>query len=106
MTAAEIEYVNLHGTATVQNDAMEAELIHRVFGDRVCVSSTKPFTGHALGAAGAIEAGLCWLAMQDDNATGRLPAHLWDEDERSDLPVLQLATSDYQAGPSAALGGE
>ena len=46
-----------------------------VFGDHhVFVSSTKPFTGHALGAAGAIEAGLCWLAMQDDNPTGKLPA--------------------------------
>jgi 3-oxoacyl-[acyl-carrier-protein] synthase-1 len=98
VTAAEIEYVNLHGTATVQNDAMEAELIHRVFGDRVCVSSTKPFTGHALGAAGAIEAGLCWLAMQDDNSTGKLPHHLWDGIEDSNLPVLQLATSDTRLG--------
>jgi 3-oxoacyl-[acyl-carrier-protein] synthase I len=98
VTAAEIEYVNLHGTATVQNDAMEAELIHRVFGDRVCVSSTKPFTGHALGAAGAIEAGLCWLAMQDDNRTGKLPRHLWDGIEDPNLPVLQLATSDSRLG--------
>jgi 3-oxoacyl-[acyl-carrier-protein] synthase I len=98
VTAAEIEYVNLHGTATVQNDAMEAELIHRVFGDRVYVSSTKPFTGHALGAAGAIEAGLCWLAMQDDNSTGKLPHHLWDGIEDSNLPVLQLATSDTRLG--------
>jgi 3-oxoacyl-[acyl-carrier-protein] synthase-1 len=98
VTAAAIEYVNLHGTATVQNDAMEAELIHRVFGDRVCVSSTKPFTGHALGAAGAIEAGLCWLAMQDDNPTGMLPAHLWDGIEDPNLPVLQLATLDTRLG--------
>jgi 3-oxoacyl-[acyl-carrier-protein] synthase-1 len=93
VTAAEIEYVNLHGTATVQNDAMEAELVHRVFGGHhVFVSSTKPFTGHALGAAGAIEAGLCWLAMQDDNPTGKLPAHLWDGSDDPKLPVLQLAT--------------
>ena len=98
VAAAAIEYVNLHGTATVQNDAMEAELIHRVFGDRVCVSSTKPFTGHALGAAGAIEAGLCWLAMQDDNPTGMLPAHLWDGIEDPYLPVLQLATLDTRLG--------
>ena len=57
VTAADIEYVNLHGTATVQNDAMEAELVHRVFGGHhVFVSSTKPFTGHALGAAGITEA--------------------------------------------------
>jgi 3-oxoacyl-[acyl-carrier-protein] synthase I len=93
VAAAEIEYVNLHGTATVQNDAMEAELIHQVFGDRVFVSSTKPFTGHTLGAAGAIEAGLCWLAMQDDNLAGKLPAHLWDGMSDPSLPVLQLATA-------------
>jgi 3-oxoacyl-[acyl-carrier-protein] synthase-1 len=99
VTAAEIEYVNLHGTATVQNDAMEAELIHRVFGGhQVFVSSTKPFTGHALGAAGAIEAGLCWLAMQDDNPTGKLPAHLWDGIDDPKLPVLPLATPTTRLG--------
>ncbi len=95
---ADIEYVNLHGTATVQNDAMEADLIYRVLGDRVAVSSTKPFTGHALGAAGAIEAGLCWLVMQDDNAAGKLPIHLWDGSEDPNLPVLQLVTSDTCLG--------
>ena len=98
VAASAIEYVNLHGTATVQNDAMEAQLIDGVFGDRVWVSSTKPFTGHALGAAGAIEAGLCWLAMQDDNPTGKLPAHLWDGVSDPSLPVLQLAT------PTTTLG--
>jgi len=99
VTAAEIEYVNLHGTATVQNDAMEAELIHQVFGDHhVFVSSTKPFTGHTLGAAGAIEAALCWLAMQDDNPSGKLPAHLWDGVEDPELPVLQLATPATRLG--------
>ena len=64
--AAIIDYVNLHGTGTPQNDAMESRVIHALFGGAVPVSSTKPFTGHALGAAGAIEAGLCWLAMQDE----------------------------------------
>lgn len=98
VAAAEIEYVNLHGTATVQNDAMEAQLIHRVLGDGVYVSSTKPMTGHALGAAGAIEAGICWLAMQDDNATGKLPAHLWDGAADPQLPPLRLATVDTRLG--------
>ena len=106
IAAAEIEYVNLHGTATVQNDAMEARVIHALFGDRVAVSSTKPFTGHALGAAGAIEAGLCWLAMQDDNPTGKLPAHLWDGVADPALPVLQLAEPGDQSWTSAALGVE
>ena len=52
--AQQIDYVNLHGTATVQNDAMESRVIHALFGDAVPASSTKPFTGHALGAAGAL----------------------------------------------------
>ena len=91
VAAPEIDYVNLHGTATVQNDAMEARLVHALFGDGVLVSSTKPLTGHALGAAGAIEAGLCWLAMQDDNPSGKLPPHLWDGECDPALPVLNLA---------------
>jgi 3-oxoacyl-[acyl-carrier-protein] synthase-1 len=98
VAAKEIEYVNLHGTATVQNDAMEASLIDQMFGERVLVSSTKPMTGHALGAAGAIEAAICWLAMQDDNRAGKLPAHLWDEVRDPALPVLRLATADTRLG--------
>ena len=96
--AAQVDYINLHGTATIQNDAMEARVVHALFGDRVSVSSTKPFTGHALGAAGAIEAGLCWLAMQDDNPTGMLPPHLWDGVADPDLPELNVAE------PGASLG--
>ena len=90
ISAAQIDYVNLHGTGTLQNDAMEARVIHALFGSAVAVSSTKPFTGHALGAAGAIETGLCWLSMQDDNPTGRLPPHLWDRVPDPELPVLNV----------------
>jgi len=94
----QVEYINLHGTATVQNDAMEAAVVHRIFGDRVPVSSTKPFTGHALGAAGAIEAGLCWLAMQDDNKAGKLPPHLWDGMADPALPPLKIAEAGASLG--------
>lgn len=59
----EIDYVNLHGTGTTYNDAMECAAVMRVFGTRVPCTSTKPLTGHTLGAAGAIEAGLCWIAL-------------------------------------------
>ncbi|HEY6233890.1 MAG TPA: beta-ketoacyl-ACP synthase, partial [Candidatus Elarobacter sp.] len=52
-----IDYVNLHGTATAHNDSMEAAAVDRVFGTAVPCGSTKALTGHALGAAGAIEAG-------------------------------------------------
>lgn len=97
-TAAQVEYINMHGTATPQNDAMESRVLHTLFGDGVAVSSTKPLTGHALGAAGAIEAGLCWLVMQDDNATGLLPPHLWDGVADPALPALRVATPGYALG--------
>jgi 3-oxoacyl-[acyl-carrier-protein] synthase-1 len=96
--AAQIDYVNLHGTGTLQNDAMESRVIHTLFGADVAVSSTKPFTGHALGAAGAIEAGLCWLAMQDQNPTGKLPPHLWDGVADPDLPVLNVVEPGQSLG--------
>jgi 3-oxoacyl-[acyl-carrier-protein] synthase-1 len=96
--AAQIDYVNLHGTATLQNDAMESRVIHTLFGADVAVSSTKPFTAHALGAAGAIEAGLCWLAMQDQNPTGKLPPHLWDGVADPDLPVLNVVEPGQSLG--------
>jgi len=98
INCAQVEYINLHGTATLQNDAMEAAVVHRIFGDSVPVSSTKPFTGHALGAAGAIEAGLCWLAMQDNNRTGKLPPHLWDGMADPALPRLNIAEAGASLG--------
>lgn len=90
VTPKQIDYINLHGTATVQNDAMEGRAVAAMFADHVALSSTKPFTGHALGAAGAVEAGLCWLAMQDNNPQGKLPPHLWDGVGDPDLPQLNL----------------
>ncbi len=98
ISAAQIEYINLHGTATLQNDAMECAVIHALFGDRVPVSSTKPFTGHALGAASAIEAGLCWLAMQDENKTGLLPPHCWDDMFDPALAKLNIVATGVKLG--------
>ena len=59
-----IDYVNAHGTATIFNDATEGAAISELFG-RVPVSSTKSMMGHALGAAGAIEAAFCVLALRE-----------------------------------------
>jgi len=98
VAASQIDYVNLHGTATLQNDAMESRVVHALFGASTAVSSTKPFTGHALGAAGAIEAGICWLAMQDDNADGALPPHLWDGVTDPELPQLNVAAPGCRLG--------
>jgi 3-oxoacyl-[acyl-carrier-protein] synthase II len=64
---AEVDYINAHGTATPANDRMEIRGIKAVFGDRarkIPVSSTKSMIGHTLGAAGAIEAVACMLAIE------------------------------------------
>jgi len=65
----DVGYLNLHGTATAQNDAMEAAATLRVFPGGIACSSTKPVTGHTLGAAGALEAALCWHLLM--GAAGR-----------------------------------
>lgn len=90
LTPAHVDYVNLHATGTAANDAMESAVVHRLFGDRVAVSGTKPLTGHTLGAAGALEAAICWLAMQPQNEAGQLPPHLWDGAADAALPTLRL----------------
>lgn len=86
---ADIGYVNLHGTATPQNDAMEAGVMARVFGAGTPCSSTKPLTGHTLGAAGAIEAGLCWLALTRHGGRA-LPPHWWDGESDPALAPIRL----------------
>ena len=60
----EVDYINAHGTATTFNDATEGAAIAQLFGERVPVSSTKSMMGHALGAAGAIEAVFSILALR------------------------------------------
>ncbi|TCH98013.1 beta-ketoacyl-ACP synthase [Roseococcus sp. SYP-B2431] len=71
-TPAEIGYVNLHGTGTRANDAMEDRAVHHVFGDAVPCSSTKGWIGHTLGASGAVEAILATLAIEDGLIPGCL----------------------------------
>lgn len=71
---ADFGYINAHGTATDINDRVEAEAIHRIFGDRartLPVSSTKGLHGHAIGASGAIELLATILALREQ----RLPAN-------------------------------
>jgi 3-oxoacyl-[acyl-carrier-protein] synthase-1 len=90
---ARVDYVNLHGTATPQNDSMEAAGVARVFGAVTPCGSTKALTGHALGAAGAIEAGFCWLLLSRYNIARSIPPHVWDGVRDPKLPPLALADS-------------
>lgn len=90
-TAADLDYVNAHGTATPFNDACEARALAEVC-PRVPVSSTKGQMGHSLGAAGAIEAAICVFAMQG----GFLPANLnfRSPDEGAALDIVANAPRD------------
>ncbi|MBC9249088.1 beta-ketoacyl-[acyl-carrier-protein] synthase II [Pseudomonas alcaligenes] len=90
VTAEEIDYLNLHGTATAHNDAMESQAVRALFPAGLACSSSKPLTGHTLGAAGALEAAFCWLVLSEHNPDGLLPPHLWDGQADPALPPLQL----------------
>lgn len=89
LACCDIDYINLHGTGTLQNDAMESRAVAALFGDRTPCSSTKPLTGHALGAAGALEAAICWQLLRDQEASA-LPPHWWDGQPDPALPGLSL----------------
>lgn len=64
MAPAQVDYINLHGTGSRQNDQAEDSAIARLFGEGQRCSSTKGATGHTLGAAGILEIAICCLAMQ------------------------------------------
>jgi len=106
----QIGYVNAHGTGTQANDIMETRAIHEVFGrhaDHLPVSSTKSMHGHALGAAGALEAAATVLALRE----GLLPPTLnYDEPDPDcalDLVIDKPRSSDaqYAISNSFAFGG-
>ncbi len=94
----DVDYINAHGTSTPYNDRTETLAIKRAFGAEaynVPISSTKSMIGHSLGAAGAIEAVLCLLAMRD----GMLPptANLDTADPECDLDYIPLVARKVQA---------
>ena len=90
LTPGAIDYINLHGTATLKNDAVEAALVADVFPAGTRASSTKGYTGHTLGAAGILEAVLTLLAMEQDIVPG----------------TLNSTTPDPVCGPQLALSNE
>lgn len=92
----DIDYINLHGTATPQNDAMESLAVASLFGADTFCSSTKPLTGHALGAAGALEAAICCQVLRDTDG-GALPPHWWDGEADPALPAIALVAPGTRA---------
>jgi 3-oxoacyl-[acyl-carrier-protein] synthase-1 len=88
----QVDYINLHGTGTSQNDAMESQAVGRMFGNQAVCGSSKPATGHCLGASGAIEAALCWLILSDLHRERRLPPHYWDGESDPKLVRLGFVT--------------
>ncbi len=92
LAPADIDYINAHGTGTKNNDLSEGIAVERIFGSKVpAISSTKSYTGHTLGAAGAIEAVISILAL----TTGTIYPNLRFSQQMSELnflPVTELKT--------------
>ncbi len=89
LDAKDIDYINLHGTGSIYNDSMEANAVYRIFGDRTPCASTKPMTGHTLGASGAIELGLSYLMLKHNVVF----SHVYDGEFDSSLKPINLATT-------------
>jgi 3-oxoacyl-[acyl-carrier-protein] synthase-1 len=92
LDAAQIDYLNLHGTGTPSNDLAEGLAVAEVFGSRLPCSSTKGSTGHTLGAAGALEAVICLLALEH----GFIPGGVHCETPDPRMPI------DYRTAPTTA----
>lgn len=105
VAAGDVGYINLHGTGTKFNDSMEAKAVAAIFGEAgassdaqsasVPVSTTKPVTGHTLGAAAALEAAICWktLVENKEKENIKLPAQVWDGERDEELPQLNIVNS-------------
>jgi len=102
---ADIDYVNLHGTATPSNDAAEDLAVTELLGREVPCSSTKGATGHTLGAAGAVEAAICALALRHGLIPGGAgtreldPAlHARYERANRDAPLRRVLSNSFGFG--------
>jgi 3-oxoacyl-[acyl-carrier-protein] synthase-1 len=105
LDADAVDYINLHGTATPSNDRSESQAVTSVFGPMTPCSSTKGATGHTLGAAGALEAVICALALQNGLMPGGtqtsqvdplLTAHYLKENRRQ--PLARVLSNSFGFG--------
>ena len=102
----DIDYINVHGTSTPVGDVSEAKAITQVFGDhayQLNISSTKSMTGHLLGAAGAVEAIVCCLAVQNDIVPPTINHDEEDRDENIDYNMNFTFNKAQQRTVRAAL---
>ncbi|AUI66529.1 MULTISPECIES: beta-ketoacyl-ACP synthase [Glaesserella] len=89
--ADKIGWINLHGTGTIHNDQMESLAVAKIFGNQTACTTTKPYTGHTLGAAGAVEAAILWAVISRQyNTKGKLPPQLWDKQRDESLPPILI----------------
>jgi 3-oxoacyl-[acyl-carrier-protein] synthase-1 len=107
LKAGDIDYINLHGTATKSNDASEGKAVADVFGNSVACSSTKGWTGHLLGAAGITEAVIAMLAVEHGFIPGSVNTQQLDPAmaidyriENSDAPVARVLSNSFGFGGS------
>jgi 3-oxoacyl-[acyl-carrier-protein] synthase-1 len=102
-----IDYVNLHGTGTRANDAMEDRAIYHLFQDRVPCSSTKGWTGHTLGASGAIEAVIAAICVEEGLVPGCLGVAAVDPEFQSNIVTAnrQLGSVERVLSNSFGFGG-
>ncbi len=105
VSPSQIDYVNAHGTGTQHNDAAESAAIGSLLGPDVPVVSTKAYTGHTLGACGAVEAIFCIVALEQGFIPAALGAHPVDDGidlflpkERTELPVRFALSNAFAFG--------
>ena len=106
INAQGISFVNAHGTATIENDKVEGQVLKRILGSKVKFISTKGYTGHTLGAAGVIEAVFTALALREGWVPSSL-GFLKEDDSIGISPVTEKATIDgkFVMSTSLAFGG-
>ncbi|WP_035847371.1 beta-ketoacyl-[acyl-carrier-protein] synthase family protein [Kitasatospora azatica] len=108
VSPGDVDHVNAHGSSTPLNDITEGQMLRRVYGDRPAVTSTKGVTGHALGAAGAMEAAFTVLSLEN----GLIPptANLECQDPEIDVDVVagdaRKAHVDVAVTNSFGFGGQ
>ena len=106
-----VDYINLHGTGTRSNDATEDKAVCAVFGNNTPCSSTKGWTGHTLGACGAIDAIICALAIERGFMPGSVNTHTVDPafglrylvDNRNQAPAVAMSNAFGFGGTNCSL---